>query len=142
MDDQHQNAGNTGAARKDGPPDSAAGHAQKLETIRHEILSVLRRGKSARTTAWTRERPTDWRPTQCVDPRTGEYFTEAGAWEYIEELLIGGHPLEQIELEMPPGRIGYVLLVKRTPRDIYIKLQLGSGKIHGRSFHDSVQVSS
>jgi hypothetical protein len=42
-------------------------------------------------------------------------------------------------LDNPPGRTGYVLKIALfgAPRLIYVKLQLGSGNVIGRSFHYS-----
>lgn len=55
------------------------------------------------------------------------------------ELLKGGHPLEEIELKIPPGKWGYVMKTEAVNGypSIYIKLQLGSGVVHARSFHVS-----
>jgi hypothetical protein len=75
-----------------------------------------------------------------VDPRgSGEAFTDAGAWEFVVMLLESGHPTEVVELKQPPGRKGYVMKVDGAAGQpkIYIKLQLGSGRVLGRSFHES-----
>ena len=62
------------------------------------------------------------------------------AWEFIADLLESGHPIEEVELHSPPGRKGYVMLVDaQQSQAIYIKLQMGSGKIIGRSFHYSYE---
>lgn len=73
------------------------------------------------------------------DPSSGEYFTEPGAKEFIVQLLEQGHPMEEVQMHTAPGRTGYVLKAKgwSSEPDIYIKLQLGSGKIICRSFHPS-----
>jgi len=81
--------------------------------------------------------PTEWQPTQVNNPSTGQPFTEAGAWSFIEEKLEDGQHLEEVELAKPPGRKGYVMeirLEEGKPK-LYVKLQLGSGKVIGRSFH-------
>jgi hypothetical protein len=66
-------------------------------------------------------------------------FTEAGAWQFVAECLEAGEELEEVILHKPPGRLGYVMKVRVHPTHdfIYIKLQLGAGKVIGRSFHYS-----
>ncbi len=50
--------------------------------------------------------------------------------------LEGGADVQEILLEKPPGKKGYVLkLAGQGTNVIYIKLQLGSGNVIGRSFH-------
>ena len=67
------------------------------------------------------------------------HFTDAAAWELIASKLEEGHPVDTIELRNPPGRTGYVMKVDVEPGQpqLYVKLQLGSGKVIGRSFHYS-----
>lgn len=76
-----------------------------------------------------------------VDPRDADQqvFTEVGAWEFIAELLEAGHPIQEIDLEIPAGKKAYVLLASGGEKrpEIYIKVQLGSGQVIGRSFHYS-----
>ena len=105
-------------------------------SIRHQ-LAVLACRKSSRKLGW----PRDWSPWSVRHPN-GEYgtpFTEAGAWEFIAELLASDHPIFEIELREPRGKTGYVMHVS-LPNDkpLYIKLELGSGTIIGRSFHYSI----
>ena len=67
-----------------------------------------------------------------------EFFTDTGAWELITDRLKAGHPLEEVELHKPPGRKGYVMEIDLdADRPIYVKLELGSGQVIGRSFHYS-----
>lgn len=49
------------------------------------------------------------------------------------------HPVEPVPLRRPPGATGYVMKIRVDPRAplVYVKLQLGAGKIIGRSFHYS-----
>jgi hypothetical protein len=104
-------------------------------------LRILCLRKTARQLGWPYGWPSDWRPRSVVDPRspTQEFFTEAGAWEFIAELLDGDHPLKSVELREPPGRMAYVMTVDGlASQQLYIKLQLGSGKVIGRSFHYSL----
>ena len=110
------------------------------ESIRHQLV-VLARRRKARVTEFSRDRPTDWRPGQVRNP-TGvldTHFTDVAAWDLIASKLEDGHPVEIVELEKPPGATGYVMKIEVEPGQplLYVKLQLGSGKIIGRSFHYS-----
>jgi hypothetical protein len=105
---------------------------QESPSIRHQ-LAVLVRRKSARTLGW----PRDWRPSEVCNPEDGQPFTPAGAWEFIAQLLgeRDDIPIEQVRLDDPPGSTGYVLHAPLGEHLLYVKLQLGAGKIIGRSFH-------
>lgn len=110
------------------------------EATRKE-LAVLARRSSARVTRFSASRPTDWRPQQVRNPAgvLDDYFTDPAAWELIATKLDEGHPVEVVPLRNPPGRTGYVMKI---PLDgvhppVYVKLQLGSGRVIGRSFHYS-----
>lgn len=83
--------------------------------------------------------PCRWYPYRVLHPRFGIPFTEAGAWNFIADLLDAGHGVTVIEMEKPPGQIGYVLKTAgfRGCPEIYIKLTLSSRYVNGRSFHDS-----
>lgn len=105
-------------------------------SIRHQ-LALLACRKSSRRVGW----PRHWAPTSVRAPhgQHGETFTEAGAWEFIATLLDSEHPIEEITLREPPGKTGYVLHVSLpNDRPLYIKLELGSGTVIGRSFHYSI----
>lgn len=110
------------------------------ESIRHQLITLARR-KNARVVDWSRERPTDWRPQSVRNPGgiVDTHFTDAAAWDLIVSQLSADCEVEPIILEKPPGATGYVMLIELDPdeKPIYIKLQLGSGKIIGRSFHYS-----
>jgi hypothetical protein len=97
--------------------------------------------RATRQTTFTKDRPSDWRPQSVVDPRPdagGAVFTDAGAWDYIVELLDAGQPVSTITLDQPRGRTGFVMKVDCPDgRQLYIKLQLGTGMVIGRSFHYS-----
>lgn len=105
-----------------------------MHEFRHQLITLCRRTR-ARQLGW----PRDWRPNQVVDPRTGSPFTEAGAWEYVAELLENEHALEEMTLDQPRGARAVVLLVQQPPGfpPLYVKLQLGAGIVIGRSFHYS-----
>ncbi len=107
---------------------------------RHHLV-VLAKRKDARRKDFTAIRPTDWRPQQVRNPNglLEEHFSDPAAWELIASKLEEGHPLEEIKLDKPPGATGYVMLIDLEPGQpkLYVKLQLGSGQIIGRSFHYS-----
>lgn len=103
-----------------------------LAEVRHH-MAVLARQRRKCILGW----PRDWRPTEVVNPATGEPFTPWGAWQFVAELLERGYPLEEVILKRPPGKRAYVMRVDLQPRSpqLYIKVQLGSGQLIGRSFH-------
>lgn len=108
------------------------------DAIRHELMVLARRPR-ARVVEFTRKRPCDWRPHTVSNPssRLDSTFTDVSAWEFIADQLDAGHELEEVTLEHPPGKVGYVMKVQievGVPR-VYIKLELGSGAVFGRSFH-------
>jgi hypothetical protein len=75
-----------------------------------------------------------------LTPDAGQPFTIDGAWAFVVELLEAQVPIEAVALEKPQGKTGYVILVDGWKGEkIYIKLQLGSGQIIGRSFHNSTR---
>ena len=110
------------------------------QSIRRQ-LAVLARKSRARVTEFSIDRPTDRRPGQVRNPDgvLDTHFTDAAAWEFIASRLEDGHPVEVVELRKPAGATGYVMKIDVEPRQplLYVKLQLGSGKIIGRSFHYS-----
>lgn len=106
------------------------------EAIRREA-AILARRRRARTTEFRRDSPCDWRPMTVMNPEDGQPFTSESAWMFIADLLDAGHPMECVELQQPAGKPGYVLIVPEGERQIYIKFDMGSGKINGRSFHYS-----
>lgn len=67
------------------------------------------------------------------------HFTDAAAWELIAARIEQGHPIETVNLHTPQGTKGYVMLIdiEADRPQLYVKLQLGSGKVIGRSFHYS-----
>jgi hypothetical protein len=107
-----------------------------LTSIRHQ-LGLLCRRKGARTSAWTAEKPTQWQPNSVINPQDGQPFTDAGAWEFVADHLDSGHPITPVVLENPPGKVAYELVVSIGDSELYVKLELGSGRVIGRSFHYS-----
>ena len=110
------------------------------KSIRNQLVLLSRRS-GARVTEHRPERPTDWRPGQVFNPEgiLDSYFTDSSAWELIANKLENEHPVEVVELRKPPGAKGYVMKVdiESGKPQLYIKLQLGSGQVIGRSFHYS-----
>ncbi len=109
------------------------------DSIRHQLVSLVRRGK--RTSAFTRAHPTNWRPGEVPNPEGAllPYFDDRAAWELIASRLESGHEVETVLLDEPPGRKGYVMKIDLDPGRprLCVKLQLGSGVVVGRSFHES-----
>ena len=109
------------------------------DSVRHQLVSLMRRG--ARTSAFTRDRPTDWRPGDVPNPEGVllPYFDDDSAWELIASRLEGGHAVETVILDQPPGKTAYVMKIDINPGRplLYVKLELGSGCVIGRSFHES-----
>jgi hypothetical protein len=99
--------------------------------------------RRTRTREFRSDRPCDWRATGMTDPRSGEIFTEDGAWEYAAEMIRSGVDIEIVELDHPPGKKGYVMLIpSHDPTTaIYVKLQLGGDCVIGRSFHYSTKTA-
>jgi hypothetical protein len=74
-----------------------------------------------------------------IDPRTGEPFTDDSAWNYVADLLDQGTELSVVKLHHPLGKNdrGFVMTKPLGAKDLYVKFQMGSCKIIGRSFHYS-----
>ena len=99
--------------------------------------------RHTRTAEFSRKAPTDWRPQTVRNPSApDQYFTEDSAWEFIAQALRDDAPIEIVTLERPPGKTGYVLLLRGYPPcgTIYVKLQLAASNVMGRSFHESYVV--
>jgi len=107
---------------------------QELPSIRRQ-LALLAKRKSAQTLGF----PRDWRPSEVTNPEDGQPFTPRGAWIFIANLLEQRSEvqLETVTLDNPPGSTAYVLTPLVGEHIVYIKVQLGAGKIIGRSFHYS-----
>ncbi len=67
------------------------------------------------------------------------HFTRSTAWEFIADRLERGKDMEVFELRNPKWNNEYVIKSDLGPdeRELYIKLELGSGKVFGHSFHCS-----
>ncbi len=109
------------------------------DLIRSQLVRLIRRG--ARRSDFTRERPVDWRPDDVPNPDSllFSHYHDDSAWELIASRLEEGHDVETIILDQPPGKTGYVMKIDLHPGRplLYVKLELGSGVVIGRSFHES-----
>lgn len=106
--------------------------------VSNEIRNLLlRRCQSPRTRThqFSANRPTHFAPGEVICPVTQEAFTPAGAYEFICKHLASGIEIEQIELDKPAGKRGYVMLAEAHNGTVYIKLQLLSEHVVCRSFH-------
>jgi hypothetical protein len=108
----------------------------KLKGIKQQ-LAVLARRKKSRDWNWNPDCPTEWQPTQVIDPRSSNPFTHDGAWDFIAERLEQENTvIEEVILDNPPKKKAYVLRESTAHGEIYIKIHFGNGgKIKGRSFH-------
>lgn len=107
--------------------------------VRHQLIKLCS-SKRSRSSKFTAKAPCDFNPGKVVNPEgSGEPFTEEGAWLFIVSCLERGEPLDANTLQKPAGRTGSVMLVPGASGQpaIYIKLQLGSGVVLCRSFHES-----
>ena len=115
-------------------------HSGIDEAMRWQLVTLARR-VNARISTFSQDRPTKWRPNEVRNPDgvLDTHFTESTAWELIATRLENGEEVEVIELNQPKGAKGYVMLIDlgSDVPDLYVKLQLGAGKIFGRSFHYS-----
>lgn len=105
--------------------------------IRRQLAS-LAASRKTRVVPKSADMPCRWFPGTVLDLEGNQSFTEAGAWEFVIACLEAGNPLKPVPLRKPPGRTGYVMNIADARGNIiYIKLQLGSGRVYGRSFHYS-----
>lgn len=110
------------------------------DSIRRELVSLARQPRR-RETRFEKGRPTRWNPQQVRNPEGGLPFTDPGAWDLIASKIESGHQVEIVELQKPKGATGYVMLIELEPEMplLYVKLELKSDRIFGRSFHYSTQ---
>ena len=106
------------------------------ETFRHQ-LAVLCRGRRSRRMGF----PRHWNAGCMSSAATGMRFTDDEAWHFIADRIEEGHEIQVIDMDDKPGTHGFVLLVDVEGHDqpLYIKVQLGSGVVIGRSFHWSTK---
>jgi hypothetical protein len=110
--------------------------ASDQEKYRTELARLAAR-PATRQSEWTEGEPCEWTPHTVTDPRTGQLFTDAGAWEFVSEQLLGGCSIEEVELRKPRGKKGFVLKLQGAKGKplIYVKLRICPGYVKGRSFH-------
>jgi hypothetical protein len=109
------------------------------------MLAKRCRSRRTRRAEFSSAAPTEWQPRTLRDPRAPEdYFTDDSAWEFVAECLESGCYVEVVELRLPPGKKGFVFKAASGTRGehIYIKLQLGSETVIGRSFHTDYAVDA
>ena len=95
-------------------------------------LIALAESRRTRRVEFTAAAPSKWQPRQVTDPRSGQAFTDEGAWNYIVNNLADVE-IQEIILEKPQGAKGYVFLLPGANNaTIYIKLQLCGDHIKGR----------
>jgi hypothetical protein len=75
-------------------------------------------------------------------PESGYGMTDPAAWSLLATALEDpSRELETLQLENPPGAIGYVMKIRmdHLPKRVYVKFEFfvvaGVGVICGRSFH-------
>lgn len=107
------------------------------EDVRRQLL-VLAASERTRSVPFSVERPSEWRPGTVRHPETGEAFTLHQSWDFVVAALTSGAELRIVLLRKPPGKKAYEMVVSGYGQDeIYIKLEFGSSKVFGRSFHAS-----
>ena len=118
-------------------------HRSGVDAATRTQLALRARDSRTRTAAFTIQRPTDWRPTEVLNPSglLDTHFTDATAWEFIASRLEAGEDVEVILFRKPKGRHGYVMKIDLGPGlpELYVKLQMGARGVIGRSFHYSEQ---
>lgn len=118
-------------------PEEPAG----LSASTRRRLATLARRRRTRVSSFTPDRPIDWRPEDVRRPGAAfdTHFGEDSAWRLIADRLEQGEPLEIVRLRQPKGVKGYVMKIDLEPDAprLYVKLELGSRKVIGRSFHYS-----
>lgn len=97
------------------------------------------RSKRTRRSDFQKEAPTVWVPGTLRDPSTPDcLFTDESAWIFVANALEAGVEVTVITLSRPAGRTAYVMeLEGHRGVKIYVKLQLGSDYVRGRSFHEA-----
>lgn len=104
-------------------------------------LVVFARHSWSRNSDFDPSRPTKWKPGEVLNPNgaSDSCFTDSTAWDFIASRLEAGEEVEVINLRRPRGSKGYVMKIDLglgVPK-LYVKLQLVSKKVIGRSFHYS-----
>ncbi len=99
-------------------------------------MARLCQSRKTRREAFTTKQPTEWKPSDAIDAATQQPCTLDGSWRMVEAYLLGTGAIKAVLLKRPPGRTGYWFhMYDHDGNRIYVKLQMGSGLIFGRSFH-------
>lgn len=110
------------------------------DRVRRDLIRYAS-SKRSRETDFSSDRPTEWKPQTVNNPSSplGITFSDEAAWNLIVSHLESGHEVKSVALKQPPNRIGYSMLIEleRDRPRLYVKLELGSGRVFGRSFHYS-----
>jgi hypothetical protein len=103
-------------------------------SIKKDLLHLCS-SRRTRTHRFSPKVPTKWNPWEVMDDN-GQPYTPEGAWEKIHVELQNGCFIKSISLDKPPGKTGYCFhFTDSAGRRVYVKLQIVSGQVHGRSFH-------
>ena len=110
---------------------------EQLAENRAQLARLARQKKRRRV---PHDLPCDWQPATVVNPEDNQPFTDAGAWEFIGQLLEDneGQEVEVVSLDRPADKVAYVMKRVLPGGKLYIKVHFGHGpSILGRSFHYS-----
>lgn len=95
--------------------------------------------RRTRKSTFTAEAPTEWRPRTLLDPRNlRSCFTDDSAWEFAAQMFATLPDVDAVVLDNPPGKKAWAWALVADGVDgvrIYVKLQLRSEDVLGRSFH-------
>lgn len=104
------------------------------ETIREELVRLCSSSRT-RNSVFSPKAPTHWNASDARDA-DGQPLTVNSAWDAVYAGLLSGCILTAVALDKPPGKTGYAFhLTDGAGQRIYVKLQIGSGVVLGRSFH-------
>jgi hypothetical protein len=127
-------------AEKRPPEGVALEKSSDPDALRERLLRLVRQ-KKKRVIPRPPARPVDVRFSEIRDPLLGVCLTPPRAWELLIEALEGGVAIETIDLDIPAGARGYVLLLQVGEQRVYVKLEIGAGdrEIFLRSYHLSAK---
>lgn len=115
------------------PPDTGARkEPDRHARIRQRLITLIRQRR--REASFSFRRPADLRFAEVMHPESGFPVGEVGAWHLIVDLLESGVPLQQTELEQPPGATAWVMRTTlRGP--LYVKMEIVRDTVYLRSFY-------
>jgi hypothetical protein len=102
---------------------------------------MMARRSDLRIVGWLKGMPCEWNPMQVINPETDMPFSDSSAWQFIADLLESNHPFREVKLRNPIGDVAYETEIRLGPSlpKLYIKIQKKSGRVVGRSFHNSLR---